>query len=290
MTLAGLVAITRPVNSLVAGLAALLGYVVATGTLDPFALILLPIVAFITAAGNAWNDLCDIGIDRINRPDRPLPSGKVTPEAAGVLAAALFAAGLVLTIPTGLPCAVIAVANSLVLILYARSLKRTMLWGNVAVSYLSASIYPFGGALAGIGAMERTLPLAGITFLAMLSRELLKDAEDVAGDSAGGARTLAITIGVKKTGVAAYACALGAIAVSLLPVVPWWSPPYLVAIGAADVVILFGAARALRCRTPECVKATGATGILKAGMFLALAVITAAALLSGNLLPGIMNR
>ena len=283
MTRAGLLTIMRPVNSLVAGLAALLGYIVATGTLAPVSLLLVPIVFSITAGGNVFNDLCDLEIDQINRPERPLPSGSVTPEAAGILAASLFSAGLVLTIPAGLPCTIIAVVNSLLLLFYARTLKRTALWGNVAVSYLSASIYPFGGALAGLAGLERTLPLAGITFLAMLARELLKDAEDVAGDSAAGARTIPITFGVKKTGVIAYACALGAIAASLLPVVPWWGPPYLAGIGAADVVILFGAARALRCRTPECVRISRTTTLLKTGMFLALVVITGAAILSGNL-------
>jgi geranylgeranylglycerol-phosphate geranylgeranyltransferase len=283
MTLAGLLRITRPVNSLVAGLAALLGYIVATGTLAPISLLLVPIIVFITAAGNVFNDLCDLAIDRINRPDRPLPSGTVTTGAAGVLAGFLFAAGLVLAIPAGLPCVIIAVVNSLLLLFYARVLKRTALWGNVAVSYLTASIYPFGGALAGLAGLERTLPLAGITFLAMLSREILKDAEDVAGDRAAGARTVPIVLGVKKAGVAAYACALGAIAFSLLPVVPWWGPPYLLGIGAADVVILFGAARALRCTTPECVRVSRSTSILKTGMYLALAVITGAALFSGNL-------
>jgi geranylgeranylglycerol-phosphate geranylgeranyltransferase len=283
MTPAGLLAITRPVNSAVAGVAALLGYIVATGGFAPVSLILFPIVFAITAAGNVYNDLCDLEIDRINRPGRPLPSGQVTPRAAGTLAMALFAAGLLLSIPAGLPCVIISVANSLLLLLYARTLKRTVLWGNVAVSYLSASIYPFGGALAGVPAMVQTLPLAGITFLAMLSRELLKDAEDVPGDSAAGARTVPIVQGVKRTARYAYACAIGAIAVSLLPVVPWWGRYYLVGIGIVDLVIFSGAALALRCRTPECVRASRATAVLKGGMYLALAVITAAALLSGNL-------
>ncbi|HVP25047.1 MAG TPA: geranylgeranylglycerol-phosphate geranylgeranyltransferase [Methanomicrobiales archaeon] len=282
MTLAGLLTLMRPVNCSVAGLAALLGYVVATGTLTPFSLILFPIVFSITAGGNVFNDLCDLPIDRVNRPGRPLPSGQVTPREAGILALFLFTFGLALTIPAGPACVVIAVANSLLLLVYARTLKRMAGLGNVAVSYLSASIYPFGGALAGIPAMERTLPLAGITFLAMLSRELLKDAEDVPGDRAAGARTVPIVIGVKRTAVVAYACAIGAIVVSLLPVVPWWGGPYLAGIGVADVVILFGAARALRCRTPECVRASRSTTILKAGMYLALAVIAIAAVLSGN--------
>jgi geranylgeranylglycerol-phosphate geranylgeranyltransferase len=283
MTLAGLLALTRPGNSLVAGLAAALGYIIGTGTLRPEALLLLPVVFSITAAGNAFNDLCDLPIDRINRPDRPLPSGRVTPSAAGLLAGALFTIGLLLAIPAGPLCLVIAVANSLLLVFYARDLKRRLVWGNVAISYLSASIYPFGGALAGVPALVNTLPLAGLTFLAMLSRELLKDAEDVAGDRAAGARTVPIIFGLRKTAIAAAAFALGAVAVSFLPLVPWWGPVYLAGIGVADAVILIGAAQALRCGTPECFRISRSTTILKAGMYLALAVITGAAILSGNL-------
>jgi hypothetical protein len=81
---------------------------------------------------------------------------------------------LLLAIPAGPLCLVIAVANSLLLVAYARDLKRRVAWGNVTVSYLSASVYPFGGALAGATALVHTLPLAGLTFLAMLSRELLR--------------------------------------------------------------------------------------------------------------------
>ncbi len=50
--------------------------------------------ACLYAAGIVMNDLADIHIDRTERPDRPLPSGRVSPAAARTLAATLCAAGL----------------------------------------------------------------------------------------------------------------------------------------------------------------------------------------------------
>jgi 4-hydroxybenzoate polyprenyltransferase len=44
-------------------------------------------------AGLIVNDLCDIDVDRQERPDRPLPSGQIRPFAAGVIALALLGAG-----------------------------------------------------------------------------------------------------------------------------------------------------------------------------------------------------
>jgi len=73
-----LVRITRPHNAVVAGLTALLGYLIATGTLTSPSLLLAVVVVLVTAAGNVINDVYDIEIDRINRPERPIPSGEIS--------------------------------------------------------------------------------------------------------------------------------------------------------------------------------------------------------------------
>ena len=74
MSLAGYVTITRPVNSLAAGLAAIVAYLIATGTIIPETLLLFAVVTLITAAGNVINDYFDVEIDQVNRPDgRSLP-------------------------------------------------------------------------------------------------------------------------------------------------------------------------------------------------------------------------
>jgi len=64
---------------------------------------------------------------------------------------------------------------------------------------------------------------------------------------------------------------------SLLPSGDWWGPFYLAAIAVVDIIILAGAARGVRCTTPDCVRESRATSILRAGMFAALAVFAVAA-------------
>jgi geranylgeranylglycerol-phosphate geranylgeranyltransferase len=279
MNIFGFYLIIRPVNSIVSGLAAAIGYLIATGTVAaPIIFLLIAIVTLITAAGNVINDYFDTGIDAINRPERPIPSGIVSPVSARLFAAILFLAGLFLCIFTNPVCFLIAIINSVLLIWYAAKLKSTPFIGNIAISYLSACIFLFGGAYAGIGGLINNLPLALITFLAMVARELLKDAEDMEGDSAGGARTLPMQIGIKKTSLVALVFTILATGASLIPVL-WWGVWYLAGIGVIDIFILMAVFRSLSCTTPVCVKGSRAATLLKAGMFLSLIVFTLAALL-----------
>ena len=276
MTFHGLVRITRPVNAVVAGLASVVAYLIATGTVVPAAALLVVIVALITAAGNVINDYCDAAIDAVNRPDRPIPSGAVGRRTAGWYATGLFIAGIAVSVLTNPVCIAIAVFNSLLLAAYATRLKRLPLAGNIAVSYLSGSIFLFGGALAGPENLVHVAPVAVITFFAMLARELIKAAEDVEGDRQGGAETLPIRIGVTGTMRAAFATVVLAVSASFVPYL-WWGRWYLAGIVIVDAVILFAAVRSLRCSTPECVKQSGASTLLKAGFFASLLVFALSA-------------
>ena len=277
MSVPAFVRITRPHNAAVAGLTALLGYLIATGTLTPPSLLLAVVVVLVTAGGNVINDVYDVEIDRINRPERPIPAGEISLAGAKAYTAALFAGGIAVAALTTPLCLLIALANSAILIAYAVRLKRVPGLGNVAVAYLTASVFLFGGAFAGIEGLVQNVSLAAITFLATIAREVLKDAEDVDGDAAGGARTLPMIVGIRGTGLLAFACACGAVIASLLPFGGWWGPFYLAAIAVVDGIILFGASRGFRCTTPACVRASRATSILRTGMFAALAVFAVAA-------------
>jgi geranylgeranylglycerol-phosphate geranylgeranyltransferase len=271
MSLSGLFAITRPANSAVAGIAAIVAYLIATGTVIPSVLLLFFIVALITAAGNVINDYFDAEIDAINRPERPIPSGNVSRIAARWFAVSLFCCGIFISVFTNTLCIGIALVNAILLVLYAAHLKSTPFFGNAIVSYLAASIFLFGGALAGLDGFVHMLPVAGITFLAMLARELLKDAEDVVGDQAGGAGTLPIRIGIQATVRIAVIFAVLAALASIIPYL-WWGMWYLYGILAVDCVIVASTLLALRCTTPDCVKASGSTTLLKLGMFASLVV------------------
>jgi len=277
MSAAGFFAITRPVNSVVAGIAAIVAYLIATGTVLPAAFLLFIIVALVTAAGNIINDYFDADIDAVNRPDRPIPSGAVSRIAARDFAVVLFLAGILVSFFTNPLCIAIAVFNSFLLFGYAARLKSLPLYGNLTVSYLSASMFLFGGALAGWNGLVHMIPIAVITFFAMLARELFKAAEDVEGDRAGGADTFPVRAGIPATARLAFTCAVFAVAASIIPYL-WWGPVYLAGIAIVDAVIIIAAFRGLSCATPECVKTSRASTFLKAGFFASLVVFTLSAL------------
>jgi geranylgeranylglycerol-phosphate geranylgeranyltransferase len=277
MTAAGFVRIIRPTNTVAAGLAAVVAYLVATGTLVPEVLLLLVIVSCVTAAGNVINDYYDAGIDAVNCPDRPIPSGLVSRRAALWYAVLLFLAGIAVSLFTTPLCIGIAIFNSLLLVLYAGRLKGIPLAGNIAVAYLTGSMFLFGGAFAGYAGFIHMIPLAVISFLATMARELLKDAEDIEGDAAGGASTLPIRIGVRKTAYCAFTFVLLSAGASLIPYW-WWGLPYLAMIGIVDLALLVAAYRTISCDTPACIRKSGASSFLKYSMFASLAVFTISAL------------
>jgi 4-hydroxybenzoate polyprenyltransferase len=76
----------------------------ATGALPgnwlPF-LLLLPASGCLYCGGMVWNDFFDVDQDRQERPDRPIPSGRVTRREAGWLGVALLTAGVAFAILSG---------------------------------------------------------------------------------------------------------------------------------------------------------------------------------------------
>jgi len=277
MSLAGLFAITRPLNAVTAGLAAIVAYLIATGTVLPEALLLFCVVTLVTAAGNVINDYFDVEIDRVNRPGRPIPSGQVSLPAARAYAVTLFLAGILVSLFTSGLCTLIAVFNSLLLLIYAARLKRTPLFGNITVAYLAASMFLFGGAPGGLPGLLHVMPFALMTFFAMLARELIKDGEDVEGDKASGAVTIPLRYGMKATMFLALFCAVLGVAASFIPF-PWWGPWYVYGILIVDGIILFSCLKATGCTTPRELIASKASTYLKAGMFASLVIFTLSSL------------
>ena len=271
--------ILRPTNAVVSGLVALLAYLIAGGAPGPVMISLFLAVFLITGAGNTVNDYYDSAIDAVNRPERPIPSGRVSERGAARYAAVLFAAGCIVAVPVGPAPALVAVTNATRLSRAAYSQSRAAFVGHLVVAYLAASTFLFGGAAVGLSGLERVLPLALITALGTVARELLKAAEDVEGDREGGARTFPVRFGVRPTVRLALAFAIAGVAASALPYAAW-GVPYLALIAPADLLILGGALRAVRCTTGDCVRDARAATLLKAGMFLALAAFAAAALLA----------
>jgi geranylgeranylglycerol-phosphate geranylgeranyltransferase len=176
--------ILRPVNCLIAALAVFAGGLIAAGGLagaySAEIIMAMAAVFLIAGGGNVINDYFDVEADKINRPKRPIPSGRMSRKAALVYSLILFAAGVALCAYVNTTCFAIAVINSVLLIAYSWSFQNKVLIGNIVISYLVGSVFIFGGAAAG--GLTLTIILAFLSALAILSRELIKDLEDVEGD------------------------------------------------------------------------------------------------------------
>jgi 4-hydroxybenzoate polyprenyltransferase len=77
------------------------------------------------AAGLIWNDCADLEEDRIARPDRPLPSGRVSRPGAAFVAGGIAAVGLALAGIAG-PRALVASTILLLLVLLYDFVSRRM--------------------------------------------------------------------------------------------------------------------------------------------------------------------
>jgi geranylgeranylglycerol-phosphate geranylgeranyltransferase len=188
-------AILRPLNCLFIGLCVLGGLWRHSGAVPPLPLAAAVLSAMlIGGAGYVINDFFDLPIDRVNRPNRPLPAGRIQPNTARRYAFLLFTLGILISVLTLKPFAILtAVVNSLLLYEYARSWKARFLIGNLAVAALAFTPFLYGGIAVDNARSGAVLGL--FAMLLTMIRELVKDVEDVDGDRGAGARTLAIVAG-----------------------------------------------------------------------------------------------
>jgi geranylgeranylglycerol-phosphate geranylgeranyltransferase len=237
-TIKGLYKLSRPMSTLTGVLAVVLGgYVAGTGAWDKIALAALATL-FVSAAANAWNDYRDIDIDRINQPQRPLPSGMVSPRAALVFSIILAALSILLAAFISPLALAIAVASNILLYVYSVWLKSTVLLGNATVAFISAMSPVFGGVAAGNP--RPSLWLGAIIFVGILGREVLKTLADYEGDKAHRVRTIATAIGPRAARTVFFFL-LGATAIIMLaPYLFGFFEPvyaYIVALGVFPVAI-----------------------------------------------------
>ena len=263
----------RPLNCLITALAVYVGAFTA-GVRWPSAPVLLAALsaALIAAAGYISNDLKDVDIDRINRPGRPLPAGRIGRRAATLEAWLCALAGLGLAWWLGALAGLAAGAIALGLVAYNLFLKRRAFWGNLLIAALSSAAFPYGALAAG--SPGRSWIPAGFALLFHWGREIIKDMEDMEGDRARGARTLPLLWGRKRAILLASAVYSILIAFTLLPwLLDFYGMAYLLLVLGVDAALLWTVIQLHRGeagRTPSSLNP-----LLKAAMFLGLLAIVA---------------
>jgi len=137
-------------------------------------------VFFITSGSMGLNDYFDRDIDKKVHPDRPIPSGKITPMQGLTFSIILFSVSLILSVFINTLCLIIAVITIDLLILYETILKNQGIVGNMVVAFIIAISFIYGGA--SIGRPEMSLDFTALAFFLMLGREILMDVTDMEGD------------------------------------------------------------------------------------------------------------
>jgi geranylgeranylglycerol-phosphate geranylgeranyltransferase len=289
--LSALFIIIRPLNVAIAGLSIL----VAASLVQPFhftvpiAYAILSTV-FITAAANVINDFFDIEIDRVNRPQRILPSGRLSPVAAKTFAIFLFACGIFFSIFINRIAALIAVATSLLLIVYSWKLKSLPLSGNLAVSLSTALAFIYAALAAEVGLAQIAPDVihatgawtndwrAGIfpavfAFLLHFGREVIKDIEDQTGDRLAHARTLPLAYGLNAAQIAATVALVLLLIVTLAPAgLAFYNKTYLwIILLGVDPIVMFAIYGLWKNPTPPRLRQI--SNALKADMLIGLAAI-----------------
>ncbi|MYL68421.1 geranylgeranylglycerol-phosphate geranylgeranyltransferase [Halorubrum distributum] len=238
-TLRGIVELARLGNCVAAGALTATGAFVAgaSGAALPTALAAVT-TAFAVAAGNAINDYFDREIDAVNRPDRPIPRGAVSPRGALATATVWFAVAVAAAVALPRLAIAIAAVNLVALVTYTSIFKGTPGLGNALVAYLVGSTFLFGGAAAGNP--RAVLVLAALAGLSTFTREVIKDVEDVAGDREEGLATLPIAVGERTALRIGAAALVVAVAVSPLPYRSGTlGAAYLAVVAVADAVMLY---------------------------------------------------
>ena len=269
--LASFIALSRPVNGLITALSVAVGALCANGSIDTIPLLMSALSAvLINGAGNAFNDILDLDIDRINRPERPLPSGRINPREAALFTFVLAACGSLLALALSPLHALFATAIIALLAIYSIYLKNSTLWGNILVGIIGSSAFVYG-ALAAESLGRVWIP-AALAFLFHLGREIIKDIEDIEGDRLRGNRTLPLRWGTRRAAHFSSFIYLFLIFFTFIPFISEiYAEAYLLCVLLVDLIVLYTLYRLYRENTALSHDVLGR--LLKIGMFLGLLAI-----------------
>ncbi len=217
--------IIRPVNLFITFVTVLLAAIICSEDNFNRTIVLLAAMsaALSAASGNVINDYFDAAIDKINRPQRPIPSGKIPIRVASFYYLLLVAISLISAAFINIFAFVIVLFADNLLFIYSYKLKRIPIAGNAAVSFLTALAFIYGGFV--VGNINSAFIPAIFAFLVNFIRELVKDIEDMNGDSMNGIITFPSKYGIKST---KHLITLITLILILFTVYPYFSEIYTI--------------------------------------------------------------
>lgn len=221
MSAGAYVRLARPITLLAPAVGMVSGSMVALGTLRdgaggegrgplgeaaPAILGGAVLAVLLNAASNAVNQVFDLAIDRVNKPDRPLPAGEITTGGAWRFAAATAAGAL--GIAWWLNTATLLIVAFTALVVYAYSgppfrTKRFWWAANPTIAVPRGTLLFVAGwtAVDGDRRIDSMLlwVLGAMYGLFILGAATTKDYADMEGDRREGCVTLPLRFGVRRS-------------------------------------------------------------------------------------------
>ena len=237
-----------------AGICVILGQLLAIDQFPPISIMALGFLSIfcISATALILNDYFDLEIDRVNSPQRPLPSGSVTKQDVVLLSIGVAMSGLIASYLISFTALLISLFVWMIGFLYNWRFKRSGLWGNLMVSFSVGMTFIFGGISVSVPFAKMVWFFAVIVALINLGEEIAADAMDVQGDRQAGSQSLAVVLGPERALRISAAVFMAVVGISSLPFWrDWLDWIYLLPISIMDGVILYSTAKLLNPQTAD---------------------------------------
>ncbi len=162
-------------------------------------------LVLVNAASNALNAVYDIDIDRINKPERPLPRGAINPQEATTIAYLLYFLTFFRSSFINPAFTVFVFAIMMLTIAYSAPPLRTkkhFLVNNATIA-LARGLFGVLASWSIFGNPLDPVPwsVGLILFVFLFGAATTKDFTDIPGDKEYGMRTLPIVVGVERAAV-----------------------------------------------------------------------------------------
>ncbi|MFD2999650.1 UbiA-like protein EboC [Pontibacter toksunensis] len=217
-------------------------------TLQPLGWLVLSTIG-LYGGGVVFNDVFDAELDRVERPERPIPSGKASVAGAATLGALLLLSGVLAAWQVSLLSAVIALAIAFLALLYDYQGKHNTLLGPINMGACRG-----GNLLLGISAVPAAV--GQLWFMALIPIVYIAAITMVSRGEVHGGNTAAL-----KGAAFMYALVFaGIISLSLLPHFNlWYSIPFLLLFA---YLIIPPLVKAMPAREPKLIIKAVKAGIL----------------------------
>jgi len=215
--------IVRPLNIVLSLIAVIITSYLINAINSPVLPHVTIVVICFAAASNILNDVLDINIDSINRPDRVLISGRLKILDAIILMSALYSTGIIAStylLPLGQYIALMLVLP--LLVLYTPVFKKLPLIGNIVIGSILGLVFLFTEA-AIYGTIDKMWIPFCLTAGLSIIRELVKDGADIEGDAVSNLQTFPRKFGLPAT---LWTLRAMSILLCLFALMPWMEGYY----------------------------------------------------------------